>query len=127
MSGDKVQVANTTVVDSHGDDEKVGVRVSGKQWKSKKAPLRIHAVGVPSKSWDKKYEARMAEKATKDKIAEMKAEKEAERKSRVQAIKDKKAAREEKERFEKMALVMNAKKIARVKRKEKRNKLLKER
>lgn len=45
--------------------------------------------------------------------------------SRIQAIKDKRAAKEEKERYEKMAEKMHAKRVERLKRREKRNKLLK--
>ncbi len=44
---------------------------------------------------------------------------------RIQAIKDKRAAKEEKERYEKMAEKMHAKRVERLKRREKRNKLLK--
>ena len=44
---------------------------------------------------------------------------------RIQAIKDKRAAREEKERYEKMAEKMHRKRVERLKRREKRNKLLK--
>lgn len=44
---------------------------------------------------------------------------------RVQAIKDKRAAKEEKERYEKMAEKMHMKRVERLKRREKRNKLLK--
>ena len=43
---------------------------------------------------------------------------------RVQAIKDKRAAKEERERYEKMAEKMHRKRVERLKRKEKRNKLL---
>ena len=43
---------------------------------------------------------------------------------RVQAIKDKRAAKEERERYEKMAEKMHKKRVERLKRKEKRNKLL---
>ena len=44
---------------------------------------------------------------------------------RIQAIRDKRAAKEEKERYEKMAEKMHRKRVERVKRREKRNKLLK--
>lgn len=44
---------------------------------------------------------------------------------RIQAIKDKRAAKDEKERYEKMAEKMHAKRVERLKRREKRNKLLK--
>jgi rRNA-processing protein CGR1 len=43
---------------------------------------------------------------------------------RVQAIKDKRAAKEERERYEKLAEKMHKKRVERLKRKEKRNKLL---
>ena len=44
---------------------------------------------------------------------------------RIQVIKDKRAAKAEKERYEKMAEKMHAKRVERLKRREKRNKLLK--
>jgi len=44
---------------------------------------------------------------------------------RVQAIKDKRAAKEEKARYEKLAETMHRKRIDRLKRKEKRNKMIK--
>jgi rRNA-processing protein CGR1 len=43
----------------------------------------------------------------------------------VQKIKDKRAAKEEKARYEKLAETMHKKRVERLKRKEKRNKLLK--
>lgn len=46
-------------------------------------------------------------------------------KRRIQAIKDKRAAKEERERYEKMAEKMHRKRVERLKRREKRNKLLK--
>ena len=45
--------------------------------------------------------------------------------NRIQAIKDKRLAKAEKERYEKMAEKMHAKRVERLKRREKRNKLLK--
>lgn len=47
------------------------------------------------------------------------------RQRRVQAIKDKRAAKEEKARYEKLAETMHRKRVERLKRKEKRNKMLK--
>lgn len=61
---------------------------------------------------------------TKTLEREMKDEKAAERDRRVQAIKDRRKAKEEKERFEKMAEKMHAKVVERRRRREKRNKLL---
>lgn len=44
---------------------------------------------------------------------------------RIQAIKDKRAAKEERERYEKLAEKMHIKRVERLRRKEKRNKMLK--
>jgi len=44
---------------------------------------------------------------------------------KVQAIKDKRAAKEEKARYEKLAETMHRKRVERLKRKEKRNMMLK--
>lgn len=44
---------------------------------------------------------------------------------RIQALKDKRAAKEEKARYEKLAETMHRKRVERLKRKEKRNKMLK--
>lgn len=44
---------------------------------------------------------------------------------RIQAIKDRRAAKEERERYEKMAEKMHKKRVERLKRREKRNKMLK--
>jgi hypothetical protein len=44
---------------------------------------------------------------------------------RIQAIRDRRAAKEEKERYEKMAEKMHKKRVERLKRREKRNKMLK--
>lgn len=44
---------------------------------------------------------------------------------RIQIIKDRRAAKEEKERYEKMAEKMHRKRVERLRRREKRNKLLK--
>lgn len=78
--------------------------------------------------------------ATKAKIKEMKDEKEAERQvrarddrnlrtsnsvqRRVEAIRTKRAAKEERERFAKMEEKMHKKRVERLKRREKRNKML---
>lgn len=88
----------------------------------------------------------MARTAVKAKEKEMKEEKEAERKvsatnnppesrtgdadstlgvqERITKLKEKRAAKEEKERYEKLAEKMHKKRVERLKRKEKRNKLL---
>ena len=65
------------------------------------------------------------EQATKAVERQMKEEKTAERDRRVQAIKDRRKAKEERERYEKMAEKMHWKVVERRRRREKRNKLLK--
>ena len=63
-------------------------------------------------------------KATKAIEREMKQDKAAERARRVQAIKGRREARAEKERFEAMAEITHRKVVERRRRREKRNKLL---
>lgn len=109
------------------DNNALGVRVSGKQWKTAKAPVRASAIAVPKKSWDKKLEKRLQEQRMRAKEKAMKEEKENAHKERIQKIKDRRAAKEERERYELMAKTMHAKKVARLRKKEKRNKMLKER
>ncbi|KAK6541046.1 hypothetical protein TWF694_008424 [Orbilia ellipsospora] len=113
----------------------VGIRKSGKQWKHPKAPFKpgstTTSTAPSAKKQSKTYLARQSlrlqSSLTKLKEKELKAEKEAERNARIQSIKDKRAAKEEKERYEKLAVKMHAKRVERLKRREKRNKLLKER
>jgi rRNA-processing protein CGR1 len=87
--------------------------------------------------------ARKHQEAVKEHERELREEKEAERKvgiserfsrifsvaddtgqAQIQKIKDHRAAKEEKERYEKMAEKMHRKRVERLKRREKRNKLL---
>ncbi|KAK0286147.1 rRNA-processing protein cgr1 [Friedmanniomyces endolithicus] len=99
-----------------------GHRKNGKQWHPTRKAFRPTA-GQTSYA---KRATKTAQQAEVKKLeTEMKAEKEEERQRRIQAIKDKRAARGEKERFEKMAEKMHAKRVERLRRREKRNKLLK--
>ncbi|KAH3671894.1 hypothetical protein OGAPHI_000080 [Ogataea philodendri] len=66
-----------------------------------------------SRSWDKKQEQRRKDEQLKQKLRELKQEKEAEKKARVDKIKEKRARKEEKERYERMASIMHAKKVDR--------------
>lgn len=75
-------------------------------------------------TYAKRKERDQAKAATKALEVEMRDEKEAERDRRIQAIKDRRKAKEEKERYEKMAEKMHQKRVERRKRREKRNKLL---
>ncbi|KAF3317127.1 hypothetical protein TWF173_000378 [Orbilia oligospora] len=113
-----------------------GIRKNGKQWKLPKAPFKpgtttISTTTTTSSKQSKSYLARQADRLQssiiKTKEKELKAEKEAIRQQRIQSIKDKRAAKEEKERYDLLAAKMHAKRVERLKRREKRNKLLKER
>ncbi|KAF3288403.1 hypothetical protein TWF970_005477 [Orbilia oligospora] len=114
-----------------------GIRKNGKQWKLPKAPFKPGTTTISttttttSSKQSKSYLARQADRLQssiiKTKEKELKAEKEAIRQQRIQSIKDKRAAKEEKERYDLLAAKMHAKRVERLKRREKRNKLLKER
>jgi len=98
-----------------------GMRKNGKNWRENKKPFRPTA-GLTS--YEKRLKQRKTMAAIKEREKEMKEEKEAERQRHVQAIKDRRAAKAEKERYEKMAEKMHRKRVERLKRREKRNKLL---
>ncbi|MCJ1480234.1 rRNA-processing protein cgr1 [Schaereria dolodes] len=99
----------------------LGVRKNGKQWHAPKTAFRPSAGQT---SYTKRAASRTALASTKAKEKEMKDEKEQERRRWIQAVKDKRAAKEEKARYEKMAEKMHAKRVERVRRREKRNKML---
>ncbi|KAK3310181.1 rRNA-processing protein CGR1 [Chaetomium strumarium] len=99
----------------------LGMRKNGKQWH---APKKAFRPGSGLTSYEKRAKARVEQAATKAKEREMKEEKEAERKRRIQALKEKREAKAEKERYEQLAAKMHKKRLDRLKRKEKRNKLL---
>ncbi|OKL58582.1 hypothetical protein UA08_06280 [Talaromyces atroroseus] len=99
----------------------VGMRKNGKNWHAPKKAFRPTA-GL--KSYEKRLQERNDLAAIKEREKELKEEKEAERQRHIQAIKDRRAAKEEKERYEKMAEKMHRKRVERKRRREKRNKLL---
>ncbi|KAG4434383.1 hypothetical protein IFR05_010116 [Cadophora sp. M221] len=99
-----------------------GMRKNGKQWHEPKTAFRPKA---GNGTYEKRQAERLAMVAVKAKEKEMKDEKEAARKVKIQVIKDKRIKKEEKARFEKLAETMHRKRIERLKRKEKRNKMLK--
>ncbi|KAJ5329018.1 hypothetical protein N7541_000852 [Penicillium brevicompactum] len=99
----------------------VGSRKNGKNWHGTKKAFRPNA-GLTS--YAKRQEVRKQADAVKELEREMKAEHEAERKAHIQRIKDRREAKEEKLRYEKMAEKMHHKRVERLKRREKRNKLL---
>ncbi|CDM30005.1 hypothetical protein DTO013E5_8295 [Penicillium roqueforti] len=98
-----------------------GVRKNGKNWHDTKKAFRPTA-GLTS--YAKRQELKKHNDAVKELEREMKEEHEAERKARIQRIKDRREAKEEKLRYEKMAEKMHHKRLDRLKRREKRNKLL---
>lgn len=105
-----------------------GSRVNGKDWKMKKDAFRVRSLGVKKLStWKLREEKKLQEEQYKQRIKDLKQEKTDERTRRIEAIKKKREAIEEKERFEKIAQKMHAKKVERLRKKEKRNKLLRER
>ncbi|KAF1995895.1 rRNA processing protein-like protein CgrA [Amniculicola lignicola CBS 123094] len=99
-----------------------GMRVNGKQWHDTKKAFRPRANQT---SYEKRQLERKSLSAVKAKEKEMKDEKEAERQKRTEAIKTKRAAKEEKARYQKMEEKMHKKRVERLKRREKRNKMLK--
>lgn len=105
-----------------------GSRVNGKDWKMKKEAFRVKSLGVKKiNTWKLREEKKLQEQQFKQRMNDLKQEKSDERSRRIEAIKKKREAIEEKERFEKIAAKMHAKKVERLRKKEKRNKLLRER
>ncbi|PHH77866.1 hypothetical protein CDD82_3310 [Ophiocordyceps australis] len=99
----------------------LGMRKNGKQWHEPKKPFRPTA-GLTT--FEKRLKERVATEQLRAKVQEMRAEREEQRKQRTQALRDRRAKKDEKERYEKMAETMHRKRVERLKRKEKRNKLL---
>lgn len=116
-------VASAPIGDSTAKISQItGLRKNGKQWHTPKTAFRPNA----GQSSYAKRVAKQADEAEIKKLeGEMKAEKEEVRQRRIQGIKDKRAAKEEKERFAKMEEKMHRKRVERLKRREKRNKMLK--
>ncbi|KAL6945486.1 hypothetical protein ACO0QE_002944 [Hanseniaspora vineae] len=107
-----------------------GNNKSGRTWKNTNKPLKPHSQVIKNKklsSWELKKQQRLEDQQFKQKLKELKQEKEDEKQAHVQRIKERREMREEKERYERLALKMHAKKVERLKRREKRNKALKER
>ncbi|KAH8689202.1 rRNA processing protein CgrA [Talaromyces proteolyticus] len=99
----------------------VGMRKNGKNWHASKKAFRPTA-GL--KSYAKRMQERVDYSNMKEREKELRDEKQADREKHIQAIKDRRAAKEEKERYEKMAEKMHRKRVERRRRREKRNKLL---
>lgn len=113
-----------------GKDKGDGTRVNGKDWKISKNPFRVKTIGVnklKSNSWSQREKQRLEKEQYKARLDALTQEKEDARKQRIEAIKKKKEIKEEKERYERIATKMHAKRVERLRKREKRNKLLKER
>lgn len=118
----QVPVSSTSKIPAISTIAAPGLRKNGKNWHPVKKAFRPTA-GMTS--YSKRMEMEKQKRTIKAHEQEMKDEKEAERNSRIQAIKDRRKAKEERERYEKMAEKMHQKRVERRKKREKRNKLLK--
>ncbi|KAK9233930.1 hypothetical protein V1525DRAFT_452977 [Lipomyces kononenkoae] len=105
----------------------LGLRKNGKQWKDSKAPQRLRANGVPKVGWQKREQERQKLAAMKELERQMTEERQEAIRERVRRIKERAEQKAEKERYEKLSEKMHRKRVERLKRREKRNKLLKER
>jgi rRNA-processing protein CGR1 len=94
----------------------------GKKWHPPKSAFRPTAGQT---SYTTRISLLKRTRATKLLECEMKTEKAMERDRRVQGIRDRRKAKEEKERFERMAEKMHGRRVERRRRREKRNELLK--
>lgn len=112
-------------------DKGEGSRVNGKDWKIKKDAFRVKTLGVVSKtkkdSFKQRELKRLEEEQYKARLKELKDEKESAKNQRIADLKRRREIKAEKERYERMATKMHAKKVERMRKREKRNKLLKER
>ncbi|QBM86647.1 rRNA-processing protein CGR1 [Metschnikowia aff. pulcherrima] len=109
-------------------DEGEGTRVNGKDWKMKKDAFRLRSAGVRKlNTWKLREEKKLKDEQFKQRINSLKQEKADERKKKIDERKQRIEAIAEKERYEKIAQKMHAKKVERLRKKEKRNKLLRER
>ncbi|QLQ79825.1 hypothetical protein HG537_0C04740 [Torulaspora globosa] len=107
-----------------------GVPVSGRTWKSEKDQFRVKSRVVKNKklsSWELREQKRLEDKQFKERLKVLKGEKEEEREKRIQSLRERRQKKAEEERYQLLAAKMHAKKVERLRRREKRNKALKER
>ncbi|CAI4039240.1 hypothetical protein SMKI_07G2190 [Saccharomyces mikatae IFO 1815] len=115
-----------------GENQNVakGTPVSGRVWKVQKEPLRVKSRVVKNKkltSWELKKQKRLEDKQFKERLKALRDEKEETRQAKIAMLKERREKKEENERYERLAAKMHAKKVERMRRREKRNKALKER
>lgn len=107
-----------------------GLNVSGRPWKAEKEPFNPRGRVVKNKtltSWEMKKQKRLEDLQFKARVKELKQEKEDLRQARINSLRERREKKEEKDRYERLAVKMHAKKVERLRRREKRNKALKER
>lgn len=105
-----------------------GSRVNGKDYKIKKDAFRVRTIGVKKpNSFQLREQKRLQEEQYKARLKDLKQEKEDERTSKIAERKKRLEMAAEKERYEMMAERMHKKKVDRMRKKEKRNKMLRER
>ncbi|KAF8634496.1 hypothetical protein AX15_000932 [Amanita polypyramis BW_CC] len=98
-------------------------RVSGKPWKAPKAAtVSQMSDGLRTKSWEKRMEQTKKALAVKKLQAELKEEKEAEKRLRREIISERKKSAEERKRLEEEKTRMGARKAARLRRRAGRTK-----
>lgn len=109
------------------------IRRNGKNWHSPRRPFQRTTTtttsssgskAAPSKAFAARAARRPIDASIKTQERRLKAEKEEERQRRIRAIKDKRAAKEERVRFEEMAARMHQRRVERVRRRERRNTLI---
>lgn len=105
-----------------------GSRVNGKDWKIKKDAFRVKTLGVNKLStFEQRAQQKLEQQQYKARLQELKQEKEDAKNQRISDLKRRREIKAEKERYEKISVKMHAKKVERMRKREKRNKLLKER
>ncbi|ERF71096.1 hypothetical protein EPUS_07768 [Endocarpon pusillum Z07020] len=125
MAGTASSTLNTPTTDSTTPEKQPpppppGQRKNGKSWHPPRAAFRplSNRTTHSHSSYRKRISLAQTAQATKTLEREMKAERAVERDRRVQAIKDRRKAREEKERFERMGEKMHARIVERRRRRE---------
>lgn len=108
------------------DETAKGDRVNGKWWKKDKKAFRPRALGKHT-TWHEKQAQRLKDEQFKAKLKEWKDEKDAEKKAKVERIRERREKASEQERIEHLRSVLGRKRADRKHRREKRNKALRER
>lgn len=105
-----------------------GSRVNGKDWKIKKDAFRLGPASTNKlKGWEKRRQQDFEEKQYRVRLQGLSQEKEDERRAHIEKIKNRREAKAEKERYEALSQKMHARKVDRLRKREKKNKKLKER